>query len=417
MLIYLRVLKESFNFAINALRTNKLRTFLSLLGVTIGIFSIIAVLAAVDSLKNEIEGTISGLDNSTIYLGHLSFGPTEVPRWKFEQFPTAHYEEYQYLKRNLPDIDAISYTMNVPRETIKFEDRLIENVNVGTVTEEYYEIEDLQLEEGRFFNELESNSGSNVVVLGYEICSSLFDTPEKAVGKKVRLYGQKFTVIGVLKKQGFALGESKDTAIFIPVNVVRKMFGANDKNLFPFIIIKPEKNIDQAEFIAQLKQKMRLKRGLKAEDIDNFFVNQLQGFTDFIDQIIGTMNMIGFVISLFSLLVGGFGIANIMFVSVKERTSLIGIQKSLGAKRKFILYQFLFEAMILAVIGGLVGLFLVFIASVIASSFTEDFEFILSPFNIFLGTMIAALIGLISGILPAIKAAKLDPVEAIRTGM
>lgn len=175
--------------------------------------------------------------------------------------------------------------------------------------------------------------------------------------------------------------------------------------------------MDNAEFIAMLKQKMRLKRGLKTDEIDNFFVNQLQGFTDAINSITGTMNWIGGIISLFSLLVGGFGIANIMFVSVKERTSLIGIQKSLGAKRKFILSQFLFEAMILAVIGGAVGLILVYLASLIVSAFTGDFEFVLSPFNILIGTVIAAAIGLISGILPALKASRLDPVEAIRTGM
>lgn len=417
MIIYLRVLKESFNFAINALKNNKLRTFLSLLGVTIGIFSIIAVLASVDSLKSEIEDSISGLDNSTIYLGNFSFGPTDVPRWKWEQFPTSSYEEYQYLKKAMPDVEAISYTLNVPNETMKYEDKSVENVNIGAVTFEYYDIEDLKIEEGRFYNELESNSGSNVVVLGHEISNSLFGSSVQAIGKKVRLYGQKFTVIGVLKKEGFALGDSKDTAVFLPVNVLRKMFGTNDKNLFPFIIIKPEQDVDNAEFIAMLKQKMRLKRGLKAEDTDTFFVNQLQGFTDAIDSITGSMNVIGGIISLFSLLVGGFGIANIMFVSVKERTNLIGIQKSLGAKRRFILYQFLFEAMILAIIGGLIGLLLVFIASLIVSQFTGDFEFILSPWNMFIGTAISAIIGLISGILPAIKASKLDPVEAIRTGM
>jgi putative ABC transport system permease protein len=181
--------------------------------------------------------------------------------------------------------------------------------------------------------------------------------------------------------------------------------------------MKPKPGTDNEAFIADLKLKMRLKRGLRPEQEDDFFVNQLQGFADAIDDITGTMNFIGIIISAFSLLVGGFGIANIMFVSVKERTSLIGIQKSLGAKRRFILYQFLFEAMILAIIGGIFGLILVFIASIIASQFTGDFEFVLSPFNMLIGTVVAALIGLVSGILPALKASKLDPVEAIRTGM
>lgn len=419
MLIYLRVLKESFNFALSALRNNKLRTFLSLVGVTIGIFSIIAVLAAVDSLKREIEGSISGLDNSTIFLGKYSFGPTEVPRWKRQQFPDATYEEYQYIKKSVPNLLAASYTLNVANETLKSDDKSVENVAIGAVTDEYYDIEALKLAEGRFFNAAESNSGSPVIVLGDEIAKNLFGSPQVAIGKKLRLYGRKFTVIGVLQKEGSNIfgGNSKDTSVYLPVNMVRRIYGDSNSNTFPFIIIKPEPGIDQAEFIANLTQKMRLIRGLKPEEIDTFFTNQLQGFADVIDQITGSMNVIGLVISGFSLLVGGFGIANIMFVSVKERTNLIGIQKSLGAKNKFILFQFLFEAVILSVIGGLIGLFLVFIVSIIASSFTGDFEFVLSPWNMFVGTAISAAIGLISGILPAISASKLDPVEAIRTGM
>ena len=416
MIIYLRVLRESFNFAINALTTNKLRTFLSLLGVTIGIFSIIAVLAAVDSLKNEINDSISSLDKSTIIIMRFNFGPSDVPRWKSEQFPDVSYEEYQYIKRNVPNTKAVSFTLNVPRTAIKYEENSISNVDVGAITHEYYDIESLQIAEGRFFNEAESNSGTPVIVLGDEIAKTLFSS-SSPLGKKIRLYGRKFTVIGVLKKEGSGLfGESKDTTVLLPVNMARKIFGDNNKSTFPQIIVKPEKGIDNEGYIADLTQKIRMARGLKPDDINDFFINQLKGFKDVIDDITGTMNGIGWVISGFSLLVGGFGIANIMFVSVKERTNLIGIQKSLGAKNKFILFQFLFEAVILSIIGGLIGLILVFVVSVMASSFSGDFNFVLSPWNMFLGTAISAVIGLISGIIPAISASKLDPVEAIRTG-
>ncbi len=417
MLIYLRVLKESFNFAINALRNNKLRTFLSLLGVTIGIFSIIGVLAAVDSLKQEIKGSISSLDNSTIYLMRFSFGPTNVPQWKREQFPDVTFEEYQYIKRTMPDLKAASFSLNVAPETIKYQDESISNVQIAPVTNDYYDIEELQVVNGRFYNEQESVSGAPVIVVGDEIANSLFGSADP-IGKKVRLYGRKFTVIGVLKKEGTGLfGDTKDTMVMVPVNFVRRIFGDNNKASFPAIIIKPESGIDVPEFVAVLKQKVRMHRGIKPDEIDNFFINQLQGFTDFIDNITGTMSTIGGFIGMFSLLVGGFGIANIMFVSVKERTNLIGIQKALGAKRKFIMFQFLFEAIILAIFGGLIGLLLVWTISILASQLPGDFEFVLSKYNMFLGISSSTIIGLIAGILPALSASRLDPVEAIRTGM
>jgi putative ABC transport system permease protein len=417
MLIYLRLLKESFNFAVNALRNNKLRTFLSLLGVTIGIFSIIAVLAAVDSLQREIKGSISSLDNSTIIVMRFNFGPSDIPRWKREQFPDVSYDEFQYLERNLPDVEAIDYVLNVGRETIKHEEKIVSQVQIGAVTNNYYQIEALQLAKGRFFNESESVSGTHVIILGHEIAQNLFGDRE-ALGKEVRMYGRRFNVIGVLKKEGAGLfGGSKDTSVFLPVNIIRRIYGDNNKSAISQIIIKPVEGADDAEFIAILTQKLRNYRALKPDEISNFFVNQLQGFADLIDNITGQLNVMGLIISGFSLLVGGFGIANIMFVSVKERTNLIGIQKSLGAKNRFILFQFLFEAVILAVIGGLIGLFLVWIASIIVSNFTGDFEFILSTWNMLIGTLVSAIIGLISGIIPAISASKLDPVEAIRTGM
>lgn len=417
MLIYLRVLKESFNFAVNALKNNKLRTMLSLLGVTIGIFSIIAVLAAVDSLEREIKGSISSLDKSTMIVAKYSFGPTEIPQWKRAQFPDVTYEEYEYLSRSLPDAEAASYVLNVPSENIKYNDRTATDVGVAAVSSEYYDIEALQLDEGRFFNKAESVRGAPVIVLGHEVAENLFQGSDP-MGKQVRLYGRKFTVIGLLEKQGQSLfGGGHDSNIFVPVNVVRRIYGSNNNSTFPQIVLKPEDDVDQAEFVATVTQVLRNMRGLKTEEVSNFFVNQLQGFTDMIDNITGQMNFFGLIISGFSLLVGGFGIANIMFVSVKERTNLIGIQKSLGAKNRFILFQFLFEAVILSVIGGLIGLFLVWIVSLLASQFTGDFNFVLSPWNMFIGTAVSAVIGLISGIVPAISASKLDPVEAIRTGM
>ncbi|MBV2196937.1 MAG: ABC transporter permease [Flavobacterium sp.] len=416
MLLYLRLLSESFSFAINALRNNKLRTLLSLLGVTIGIFSIIAVLAAVDSMDKKIKEDLSDMDMNTIYLIRFSFGPSEVPRWKREQFPDVTYDEYEHLRRSVNGIDKMSFNLFTRNESIKYESKTVNSIRVKPSTEEFFDIEPVKIDKGRLFNESESNSGSPVIVIGSEVAKGLFENSDP-LGKKVRLYGQRFTVIGVLKKQGQGtFGDSNDVAVFFPVNFLRKMYGDNSKALTPAVMIKPEKGIDIEEFKAELRQKLRNYRGLKTGEIDNFFLNVLSGFTDFIDNIVGQMNMIGWIISAFSLLVGGFGIANIMFVSVKERTNLIGIQKALGAKNKFILFQFLFEAVILSLIGGIVGMFLVWIIALVLSS-VLDFEFVLSVSNMLIGSGLAALIGLISGIIPAISASKLDPVEAIRSGM
>jgi len=417
MFLYLRLIKESFYFAVNALRNNKLRTFLSLLGVTVGIFSIIAVLAAVDSLDRQIKDQLSGLDKNTMYIAKFSFGPTTVPRWKRQSFPEVSYDEYKYLKESLSDAEHVAYQLFVQRETIKYESNSVTNVNVVPVSKEFSDIQVLKFSKGRFYNQSESNSGATLIVIGDEIARSLFGESEP-IGKRVRLYGQRFTVIGVVNKQGSGLlGDSNDISIFIPANYLRKRFGDNDERMNHVIIVKPKPGVDMAGLKSEISQKLRIRRGIKADAIDNFFVNILTGLTNAIDGIISFMNSIGWAISGFSLLVGGFGIANIMFVSVKERTNLIGIQKSLGAKNRFILFQFLFEAIILAIVGGLVGLFLVWVIIMILSQTTEDFEFVLSTFNIFLGFSLSTLIGLLSGVIPAISASRLDPVEAIRTGM
>jgi len=416
MMLYLRLFKESFFFAINALINNKLRTFLSLIGVTVGIFSIIAVLAAVDSLDQSIKSQLSGIDKNTMYVTRFSFGPTEIPRWQRENFPQTGYDDFEFIKRNVSGVEACAFALFGSAQSIRYQDRTLENINTTPVSNEIYEIDNLKLFKGRFYNETESNIGASVIVLGYNLAENLFEN-EEPIGKIVRVYGRKLTVIGVLGKYGGLNMDSPDDKAFVPANFVRQFMNTGNNGIMTMIIIKPEKGIDIGAFEEVLRQKYRRYRGLKPDEIDNFFINKLSGFTDLIDGIISTMNMIGWVISGFSLLVGGFGVANIMFVSVKERTNLIGIQKAMGAKNRFILFQFLFEAVILAVIGGLIGLFLVWIGTLIGSSLAGDFEFVLSFKNMVLGFTVSSIIGLIAGILPANSAAKLDPVEAIRTGM
>ncbi len=416
MIIYLRVIKESFAFALNALRNNKLRTFLSLLGVTIGIFSIIAVLAAVDSLERNIKEGLSGLDANTMYLTKFSFGPTEVPRWQRDNFPQTDYNDFDFVRRNIPNIGAVAFAILGGNESVRYEGQTVTNVGVTAVSSGIYDIEDFKIEQGRFYTEAESETGSPVIVLGHSIAENLFKNINP-VGQEVRVYGRKLLVIGVLKKYGSGLFDTPDEKAYVPVNFVRQFKSGGALGLPGAIILKPAKDVDLNAFEAILVQNFRIFRGLKPDEPNNFFINKISGFAALIDGIIGTMNFVGWLISGFSLLVGGFGIANIMFVSVKERTNIIGIQKSLGAKNKFILLQFLFEAVILALVGGIIGLIFVWIATLVISQFSGEFQFVLSFWNMVIGFSLSSIIGLVAGIVPAISASKLDPVEAIRTGM
>ncbi len=393
---------------------NKLRTALSFLGVTVGIFSIIAVLAAVDSMDRNIKSELSGFDRNMIYVFNHSFGPSEIPKWKSDQYPKMKYEEYDYLKRNLTGVEYASFNYFTKSEQMKYGANYAEVVMRPCSSDMQY-LDNVKIVNGRFFNESESVNGVPVVVIGHEVANTLFNGLNP-VGQVVRLYGKRFTVIGVIEKQGsISIGGNQDESVYMPVNIMRQMFGDNSLVSTTVVILKPNREVDIKHFEDEITAKLRLFRGLKESDESNFFVNVFGGMMDMIEKIIGQMNIVGWIISGFSLLVGGFGIANIMFVSVKERTHLIGVQKAIGAKSNFILFQFLFEAIILALIGGLVGIIMVWGISIIVSSLL-DFQFVLSLSNIGVGLTLSVFIGMLSGYLPARSAAKLDPVEAIRMG-
>jgi putative ABC transport system permease protein len=411
MKVYLKLIGESFIFAFQAIIVNKVRTLLSLLGITIGIFSVISVLTIFDSMEFAIRKSINQLGDNVLFVQKWPWaGGNDYPWWKYWKRPEADQEDLREIQRRSTAAESSAFMFEVSR-TIKYQNNNIKSASILSVSHDYEKVLPIDLREGRYFTPQESASGNNVVIIGSEIADQLF-SGLPAIGKEIKIFGSKLEVIGVVKKEGDNLfGNSSDNQAIIPVNFARNYVDIQEVGTT--ILVRAKPGVSNEELTDELTGIMRSVRKLKPAAEDNFAINETSIITKEFDAFFNVIAIVGWIVGGFSLLVGGFGIANIMFVSVKERTSQIGIQMSLGAKKFFILYQFLFEAVFLSLFGGIVGLLIVYVLVLLSQNF--PFTLQLTFMNILIGVSVSVTIGLIAGIVPSYMASRLDPVEAMRS--
>ncbi len=414
VVIWVRIVNESVAFAVQSLVSNKLRTILSLLGITIGIFAIVSVFTVVDSLGRTIKKNISELGDNVVYIQKwpIMFGPG-FQWWKYMQRPEAELREMDEILKRAHTVETAAFTIQ-GQKNVNYKNNSIPEVSILATSEDYEKVRTFEVDEGRFISQSEFRSGKNVAVIGRKIADDLFPG-ESPIGKTFEISSAKATVVGVFKKEGEGINSgSNDELTLIPLNYARTLLNIRSYNVRPTMMIKSKAGVPLDEMLDELTGIMRSIRKLKPMEEDNFALNTMSMLSTAFDSLMVTLNLAGFIIGGFAILVGGFGIANIMYVTVRERTRIIGIQKAIGARNVFILFEFLFEAVTLSVLGGAVGLLLIFIGSLIANSMME-FKIVLGLNNIVLGLAISAGIGIIAGFAPAWRASRLSPVVAIAT--
>lgn len=415
MRMIFQIFKESFNLAYSSLAGNKLRSFLSLLSITVGIFSIIAVFTMVDSMENKITSSVESLGDDVIFIQKWPWGPeegdTEYAWWKYYQRPEPSMLDLEAIEKRSQSAEASSFTLFGNRD-VRYLNNEMSNVEINGVSYHFQDVKFFNLLGGRYFTEAEANSGRPLAIIGHTVSEELFAS-SNPIGKEIKVKGRKLRVIGVFEKEGESMvGNSLDETVVMPASFAYQILNKNRAQ--SLLMVKAKKGISNDMLKGELTAIMRSIRKLAPRADNNFSLNETSVVLNQLSALFGVVNVVGIIIGGFSMLVGGFSIANIMFVSVKERTKQIGIQKALGAKNYFVLLQFLFEAIGLSLLGGLLGLILVYIGTLIFNSI--GFETILSVKNVVKGVSFSVIIGLISGIIPAWMAARLDPVEAMRSG-
>jgi putative ABC transport system permease protein len=412
-MLLLRLAREGFLFAVNSIVVNKLRTFLSLFGITIGIFAIISVFTVLDWMEKAVHDSIATLGDDVIYVQKMpwSFDPN-LAWWDLLSWPAPNPDDFEAIRRNSTRSKAAAYSVFFTRQ-LKYREKAVNDAVVWGTSHEFENVRTSEIEKGRYFSPYESSSGKPVAILGSVTAETIFDKVDP-VGKTVTIAGHKTTVIGVFKKEGKGgLSDSgMDEMTLVPVEFAKNMINLRSRFIESNIIMKARDGVSITEMSDETIMILRAARRLKPDQKNNFSINKASLLSQGFDSVFAGINIGGWIIGGFSILVGGFGIANIMFVSVKERTNIIGIQKALGAKRSFILWQFLYESVLLSIVGGLVGLLLIFIGAQVIN-YLYDLNIALTAANIIVGLSISGVIGIVAGYAPAYSAAKMNPVDAI----